>query len=100
MPSERLLRRRVKSRQLQVRPTAANVILKKVTADLESAQKTLDRVTKSAKDKKAEEAKPVGDIAPAAKDDKPVDWKCEYCDTANKPDRATCGNCGADRSKK
>jgi chromosome segregation ATPase len=82
-------------------PTEATVILKKVTANLESAEKTLDRVTKSVKDKKAAEAKPAGDVVkePAAKDDKPADWKCKYCDTVNKPERKSCSNCGADRSK-
>ena len=85
--------------------TEASVILKKVTADLESAEATLNMVAKTAGDKeaakaaaaKAEADKIAADEAAAAKaKEPPPPWKCEYCSTDNPAERTACKNCGAD----
>jgi hypothetical protein len=78
--------------------TEAAILLKKVTSDLNAAEKTLKRVTKGAEDKKAEAAEK-GDVsgAPAAGEPEGATWTCAYCNTVNAAKRTTCSNCGADR---
>ncbi len=84
--------------------TEASVILKKVTSDLESAEKNLAMVAKSAGDKVAAKAakekaaadKIAADKAAADKaKEPPPPWKCEYCSTDNPADSKACKNCGA-----
>jgi hypothetical protein len=86
-------------------PTEASVVLKKVTSDLESAEKNLAMVAKSAGDKEsakaakiaADEAEVKAAAAAAAKaKEPPPPWKCEYCSKDNPAERTTCKHCGAD----
>ncbi|MBV1860970.1 MAG: hypothetical protein KUG77_21315, partial [Nannocystaceae bacterium] len=83
-------------------PNDADAVLKKVLADLETAQKALDKVSgvQSKKDGKAKAAK--DDKAAADKDAKKAvaDWKCQYCGNMNKHDHMECGGCGAGKSGK
>ncbi len=87
-------------------PKDADVIVKKIISDLETAQKALDKVTGAQSDKddkdkadkdeaEAKEAKKEADKKAAV-----ADWKCEYCGNANKHDAKECGGCGAPKSGK
>ncbi len=83
---------------------SATAILDKVTADIETSQKAVDKVLES--DKKKAEAKTADKAATDASAGKAdadkaaavADWKCEYCDTSNKHDAASCASCGAAKS--
>ncbi len=83
--------------------TSANIILKKVTADLRAAEENLDKAASMAQDKqtaktdKATAEKAAADKA--AQEKKAAEtWTCEFCGTVNKTaDGNKCGNCGADR---
>ena len=80
--------------------------MKKVYADIETAQSALDKVAQVGKDKddkKAADDKAATDKAAsdkAAADAAVADWTCEYCSTANKHDAGSCGSCGAPRPEK
>ncbi len=82
---------------------SANAVLKKVAADIDTAQSAIDKVLKidqEKKDAKAADVKAKADAKAAEKaaaDAKVADWKCEYCDTVNKHDVTKCSSCGAAR---
>jgi chromosome segregation ATPase len=85
---------------------SATAILDKVTTDIETAQKAVDKVLEGDK-KKADQKnadKAAADAAAAKADaDKAAavaDWTCEYCDGKNKHDATTCSGCGAARPSK
>jgi hypothetical protein len=80
---------------------SATAIVDKVTTDIETSQKAVDKVLENDKkkadaktaDKAATDAaatKTEGDKAAAV-----ADWTCEYCDAKNKHDALTCSGCGA-----
>jgi colicin import membrane protein len=81
----------------------ANAVLKKVVADIETAQSAIDKVLEVDKSKKDDAA--AKDDAKAAADAKEkadaeakvADWKCEFCGTMNKHDHGKCDSCGAAR---
>jgi hypothetical protein len=89
-------------------PGAAQVILSKLSSDIQAASSNLDRVIDSAKKRKAEAAKatapgaatpgaaaaPGAAATPVAK----VQWKCTYCNHMNDDARQKCENCGAPRA--
>lgn len=80
---------------------SATAIVDKVTTDIETSQKTVDKVLEG--DKKKTETKDAdkaaaGAAAAKAETDKAAavaDWTCEYCDAKNKHDATTCSGCGA-----
>lgn len=82
---------------------SAAAILKKITADLDTAEAAVDKVLavdKAKKDeaaaakKAAEASKADADAAAAAK---VAPWKCEYCSSENPHDETACKSCGAPR---
>jgi colicin import membrane protein len=82
---------------------AANAVLKKVKADLETAESTIDKVLQVDQDKKDEKqadadakAKAEAD-AKAAEEAKVAPWKCEHCGSSNPHDQQKCESCGAPR---
>lgn len=81
----------------------ANAVLKKVLADLKTAESTIDKVLevdKSKKDAKqaaADEDKAADAKAKADAEAKVADWKCEFCGTMNKHTHGKCESCGAPR---
>ncbi|MFO7566488.1 MAG: hypothetical protein R6X02_27850 [Enhygromyxa sp.] len=85
---------------------AAAAVMKKVIADIETAQSVIDKVAKADKDKtnkKAADEKTATEKAAADKaaaEAKVADWTCEYCDAKNKHDVTTCSGCGAARPAK
>ena len=82
-------------------PASADVLLKKVTADLRAAQDNIDKVARATTDKQTAKQPQTGAQAgsgqpgtatePAAA----ASWTCEYCSTANSGDATVCSNCGA-----
>ncbi|MCB9753768.1 MAG: hypothetical protein H6713_27820 [Myxococcales bacterium] len=82
---------------------SATAVLKKITADIETAQSAIDKVLaidKEKQDAKASDAKADADAKAAEKaaaDAKVAPWKCEYCDNMNKHDSMKCESCGAAR---
>ena len=82
---------------------AAAAVMKKILADIKTAQAAVDKVgevdkkktEKKDQDKKAEEDKAAAEKAAA--DAAVADWTCEYCDTKNKHDATACSSCGAAR---
>lgn len=85
---------------------SATAIVDKVTADIETAQKAVDKVLEGDKkkaDDKAATDKAADDKAAKAEADKAAavaDWTCEFCDSKNKHDATSCASCGAPRSTK
>ena len=85
---------------------SANAVLKKIKADLKTAQAAVDKVLAVDKAKKEDakaKVKSDADAKAKAKADaeaKVADWKCAYCDTANKHDASSCKSCGAPREDK
>jgi hypothetical protein len=82
---------------------SATAVMKKVIADIGTAQSAIDKVSavdKEKTDKKADDAKAATDKAAADKaatEAAVADWTCEYCSTKNTHDAATCSSCGAPR---
>lgn len=82
---------------------AATAVMKKVLADIDTAQSAINKVSAVDKDKtekKAEDEKAAQDKADADKaaaDAAVADWTCEYCSTTNKHDVTACSSCGAPR---
>lgn len=82
---------------------AATAVMKKVLADIDTAQSAINKVSavdKDKADKKAEDEKAAQDKAAADKaaaDAAVADWTCEYCSTTNKHDVTACSSCGAPR---
>lgn len=82
---------------------AATAVMKKVLADIDTAQSAINKVSAVDKDKtekKAEDEKAAQDKAAADKaaaDAAVADWTCEYCSTTNKHDVTACSSCGAPR---
>lgn len=85
---------------------SATAIVDKVVADIETAQKAVDKVLEGDKKKaedKAASDKAASDAAAKADADKAAavaDWTCEYCGTANKHDATACSSCGAPKAGK
>lgn len=85
---------------------AATALMKKITADVKTAQSAVDKVSKAdksktkakAKTEKAKTEKAASDKAAA--EAKAADWSCEYCGNANKHDATSCSGCGAARPSK
>lgn len=81
---------------------AAVAVLAKITADLEAADKAIDKVLSADADKKAD-AKSQADADAKAKADaeaKVAPWKCEYCGAENPHTEGSCTACGAPRGEK
>lgn len=85
--------------------SSANAILAKVTADLKTAQSTIDKVLEADRSKKAEaeakdEAAAEADAkAKADAEAKVAPWTCEYCESQNPHDATKCSSCGAPRAE-
>jgi hypothetical protein len=85
---------------------SATAILDKVTTDIETSQKAVDKVLEGDKQKtEAKTADKAATDAAAAKTEADkaaavADWTCEYCDAKNKHDATTCSGCGAARPAK
>jgi colicin import membrane protein len=84
---------------------AATAVLKKVLADLDTAQSAVDKVIAADKDKKAgaaSDAKAKAEADAKAKteaDAKVAPWTCEYCSHSNPHDAGKCEQCGAAKSE-
>lgn len=82
-------------------PADADAVVKKIIADLEAAQKAIDKVSGVQSDKEdKEKADKDAAAADAAKKDADAkaavaDWKCQYCGAMNPHDHKECGGCGA-----
>lgn len=78
----------------------ANAVLKKITADLKTAEEAVDKVLKADQEKKdaAEADKKAADDAKAADEAKTAPWKCEYCGSSNPHEEKSCASCGAPRA--
>jgi hypothetical protein len=85
---------------------SATAILDKVTTDIETAQKAVDKVLEADKkkaDQKSADKAATDAAAAKAEADKAAavaDWTCEYCDAKNKHDATSCSGCGAPRGDK
>lgn len=85
---------------------SATAVVDKVVADIETAQKAVDKVLEGDKKKAEDKAaadKAADDKAAKADADKAAavaDWTCEYCGTANKHDATACSSCGAPKGGK
>lgn len=84
---------------------AAEAVIAKVSADIETARSAVDEVLEA--DEKKGEAKTAEKEAAAAAaaaekadaEAKVAPWTCEYCDTENKHDATSCVSCGAPKSE-
>ncbi|HEY8379658.1 MAG TPA: hypothetical protein VIK91_24365 [Nannocystis sp.] len=78
----------------------ANAVLKKIVADLKTAEEVVDKVLKADQEKKdaAAAEKKAADEAKAAEEAKTAPWKCEYCGSSNPHDETNCKSCGAPRA--
>ena len=80
---------------------SATAIVDKVTTDIATSQKAVDKVLEGDKKKAdAKDADKAATDAAAAKADADkaaavADWTCEFCDTTNKHDATACSSCGA-----
>lgn len=80
---------------------AATAIVDKVTTDIETSQKAVDKVLEVDKKKtetKAADKAATDAAATKADADKAAavaNWTCEYCDASNKHDATSCTGCGA-----
>jgi colicin import membrane protein len=80
---------------------AATAVLKKIEADLDTAQAALDKVLavdQAKKDEAAAAKKAEADAKKAdadAADAKVAPWTCAYCGTKNAHDHTNCDSCGA-----
>lgn len=82
---------------------SAKAVMKKVLADIDTAQKAVSRVIEGDKKKTDDKAaadkadKDAAAAAKAAEEAKVADWTCEYCDSKNKHDATKCSSCGGAR---
>ena len=80
---------------------SATAVLDKITSDIDTAQKAVDKVLANDKkktDDKAAADKSAKDEAAKADADKAAavaNWTCEYCGTSNEHDATSCSSCGA-----
>lgn len=76
---------------------SADVVLKKLDSDLETAEKNIDKVIKAAKSKKDEKASASADkkADEVKKEAEKAPWTCEYCGSSNAADLTKCSSCGA-----
>ncbi len=83
-------------------PNEADAIVKKVLADLETAQSAIDKVSgvQSDKDSKAKADKDAANQDAEDAKEAVADWKCSYCGNLNPHDHNECGGCGAGKSGK
>lgn len=84
---------------------SAAIIVSKVTADLDAAERLLGKVANMAQQKQGAAAAPAaktpGSNPPAANAQPAAEpWTCEYCGHTNEHDHESCGNCGAARPAK
>ncbi|HET6585975.1 MAG TPA: hypothetical protein VFG69_21105, partial [Nannocystaceae bacterium] len=84
---------------------SAAAVVKKVLADLDTAQSAVDKVIAADKEKKSDaesDAKAKADADAKAKseaDAKVAPWKCEYCGHENPHDQGKCEQCGAPKTE-
>ena len=84
---------------------AAAAVVKKIAADLDTAQSAIDKVVGADKQKKTDadaDAKAKAEADTKAKADaeaKVAPWKCEYCGHENAHDLGKCEQCGAPKSE-
>lgn len=81
---------------------AAVAVLDKIAADLDAADKAIDKVLGADADKKAD-AKSQAEADAKSKADaeaKVAPWKCEYCGAENPHTEGSCTACGAPRGEK
>jgi len=84
---------------------SANAVLKKVNADIKTAQSAVDKVLavdKKKKDKVADDKKAAADTKVKDKSDaaaKTAPWTCEYCKSENPHTENKCKSCGAPKGK-
>lgn len=82
----------------------AAAVLKKITADLKTAEAAVDKVLAADREKKETAAaeKKASEAAEAekkaAEEAKVAPWKCEYCSSSNPHDETSCKSCGAPRA--
>ena len=85
-------------------PTAAQIVMKKVTEELRDADSALDKVASSIRSKEQAAAKAdqaaggatSGDTGKAGDTGKEAAaWTCEYCSHKNPADAEVCAECGA-----
>lgn len=80
----------------------ADAVLKKIVADIATAQSAIDKVVKVDRDK-ADDAKAKADAEAKSKveaEAKVAPWKCPYCGAENSHEHGACTGCGAPRSDK
>lgn len=80
----------------------ADAVLKKIIADIATAQSAIDKVVKVDK-AKADDAKSKADADAKSKADadaKVAPWKCPYCGAENSHEHGACSGCGAPRADK
>lgn len=81
--------------------TAAEGVIEGIVLNLNRAEERLQKVVKTAEDKKAaeekaaEDEKTAEDDAKAAEEEKKAAIKCGYCGTMNDAGTAKCNSCGA-----
>lgn len=84
---------------------AAAAVMKKIAADIDTAQSALDKVLavdKAKKDEAAAAKKAEADAKAAdakAAEEKVAPWTCEYCGNKNAHDKTSCESCGAAHAK-